>query len=137
LSGDDGCFVHDDDDGAAGVRVDVDQSIESNVESRFLSCFPDRSNLDFLAAIDVPAREHPQAITRFDGSTDEDDLVVSGRDNGADGNLRIEVMNVPAAPAHEPRRIAGFHLPCFEGAATCGTEAKHGFLRHRSPAELC
>src|SRR6185437_9112159 len=113
---------------------EVDQAVESHVEARFLPGLPDCGDGDLFSTIDVAAREHPQSVARFDRPSDENDSVVCRGDDGADRDFGIEVVDVAAAAAHEARRIAGFQLPCFEGASTSRAESERGFLHHGSRA---
>src|SRR5262245_46419051 len=91
--------VDDDDRRAAKIGVNVDQRVEPDVEAAFLARLADRGIGERLAAIDVAAGKHPLAVPWLDRAADEHDAVIRGFDDRADGDLRIEVDNEPAARA--------------------------------------
>ncbi len=64
---------------ASAVRVDVDERVDADVEAGLLARLTDRGARDLLAAIDVAAREHPQAVPRLDGAAHEHELLVAVR----------------------------------------------------------
>jgi len=60
--------VDDDDRSAPGVRVDVDEAVESHVEPALLARFTQRRRFERFATIDVAAGKHPFPVARLDGA---------------------------------------------------------------------
>src|SRR6188472_3566527 len=73
--------VHDDDRRAARVGVEIDQSLEPNLEAALLACFPESRLRELLAAIDVAARKYPLAVAGLDGPLHKYDAIVGVRDD--------------------------------------------------------
>jgi hypothetical protein len=67
-----------------------------------------------LSPIDIAARKHPLAIAGFNRTFDEDDSPATGADDGADGNLRIDVEDESAPDAHEPIGLVRLQRALFE-----------------------
>ena len=66
--------VDDDHGRTARVGIDVDESVQSDVEPTFLTRFTDRRDRQRFTPIDVATREHPAAVSGIDGASDEHDL---------------------------------------------------------------
>src|SRR5580765_8258068 len=49
--------VHDNDRGAAGIRIDVDKAVQLDLEPAFFTRFPKRCSRQRLAAVNVAAWE--------------------------------------------------------------------------------
>ncbi len=131
LAADRGGAVHDNHGRAAGVRVDVDQPIETNVEAAFFTGFTYRRRGERFAAVDVAAGEDPFAVSGLDGAPHEDDLSLMRSDNRTDGDFRIEVEDKRALAAHEALGLSGFQQTRLEHAAADGTEPiSMRFVRH-------
>ena len=86
----------------AGVRVDVDEAVEPDVEPALLARLADGGAEHFLAAIDVAAGEHPLAVARLDRPPHEHDPAVAGPDDRADRDLRVQVQDEAARGADQP-----------------------------------
>jgi peptide deformylase len=114
--------VDDDDRCATGVGVDVDESIEADVEAAFFSRFADGRRGQRFAAIDIAARKHPFAISRLDRPPYEGEPAGCGRDDGADRDLRIQIEDEPTLRADGTLGLARFEQPSLEGAAAARTE---------------
>ena len=77
----------------------------------------------FFTTIDVAARKHPQSVSRFDRPADEHDLSAGGADDRADGNLGIEIDDLPARHADRPFRFGRLELAHLEATAAGRAEA--------------
>jgi peptide deformylase len=112
--------VDDDDRRATGVRIDVHEAVDADVEPAFLARLAHGRGEQRLTAIDVPAGEDPFPVARFDRAPDEHEAFRRRRgdaNDGADGNLRIEVEDEAALRADEPLRLAGLQPPALEETA--------------------
>ena len=119
-----GCGVNHNDRGVTDVGVDVDQPVEAHLKSTFFSGFPDGGGHQRLAAIDVASGEHPFAIARLNGSSHQNDATRRDANDGAHGNLRIEIEDEATSGADESVRFAGFEEPALERGAASRTEAE-------------
>ena len=115
--------VDDDDGRAAGIRVDIDQSVEPDVEAGFFARFADRGGGELLAAVHVAARKHPEPVARLDRPPHQHEARVRRLDDRADRDLGIEIEDETAPRAHQPVRIAGLEAPRLEGAPAGRAEA--------------
>src|SRR4029453_18669668 len=106
LASNHGCSVHNHDDRPSGIRVDVDEAVEPDVEARLLARLPNPRDGDFFPTLALPPRKHPKAVAWLDRTTDEDNFFVGCDDHRSHGDLRIEVVNVPPAGADRPDRGA-------------------------------
>ena len=97
--------VDDDHRRPAGIRIDVQQMIEADVEARFFARLADGGRRHQFAAIDESARKHPLPIAGLDRPPDEHDLIVAVADDRADGDLRILIEDEPASRADQPVRF--------------------------------
>jgi len=114
--------VDNDDWSAPRVRVDINEPIEPDVQPAFLARFPNRGHGQRFAAIDVATWEDPFAVARLDRSPYENQPVGAGANDGADGNLRIEIKDEAAGDAHQPLGLRCLDYAWFQGAAAAGTE---------------
>src|SRR4030095_7253328 len=82
---------HDDDRRTSGVGVDVDETVDANLEPRLLARFAHGGRGDLFAAIDVAARKHPQPVPGFDRAPHQHDPLVVDADDRTDRDLGVEV----------------------------------------------
>src|SRR6185503_7205362 len=84
------------------IRIDVDQTAQTDVETGFFARFADGCVLYQLAAVHVAARIDPLAVARLDRALHQHDAAAAVVDDRADRHFRVEVEDKPAAHAHEP-----------------------------------
>jgi len=112
-----------DDRGTPGVGVHVDEAFEADLEAAFLAGLANSGRFERLAPIDVPTGKHPPAVARLDSPAHKDESVIGSSDDGADGNLGVQIEHEPAPRAHRPLGLGRLQEPPFERAATARTEA--------------
>ena len=100
-----------------GIRIDVDQTIEPDVEAALLARLAQRRGLDGFTAIDEAAWKHPLAVAGFDRALHQDDAPLFVGDDRADRDLRIDVVDEAAAGADEALGLGRLQQPRFERAA--------------------
>jgi len=118
-----GCGVYHDHRAPAGVRVDVDEAVEADVQAAFLSGLSHSGDGQPLTKVDEAAGEHPSAIARIDGPTHQDQAPRFGPNNRAHGDLRIQIEDEGAPGTHEALGFTGLEPPTLQRPATAGTEA--------------
>src|SRR5262249_36007218 len=99
-----------------------DEPVEPHVEAAFLARFAHGRGGERLAAVDVAAGKHPLAVARLDRAPHEDERAARV-DDRADGDLRIDVEDEPAARARRPLRLARLEQTPLERAAAARAEA--------------
>src|SRR5258708_5416621 len=87
--------VYDDDHRGFGIRVDVHQAVEADLESRFFPRFADGRLRQLFASVDKPSGEHPEPVSRLDRAAHEHEPRIRRGDDRADRDFRIEVEDEP------------------------------------------
>ena len=115
--------IDNDDRGATGVRIDVHEAIEADLESAFLAGFADGGVWQRLTTVHVTAGEDPLPVARLDGATHQDQPLIVGADDRADGHLGVQVEHEAAGGADQANGIALLQETCLERTAAARTEA--------------